>query len=603
MKNIFKIIVTVLSTILLNQTLHAQAGSLDSSFGDGGLVLQNTYNGGGFSIIMPNNNILVVGEYQGICFDCFNPDGSYNESFGHGGRFSIGLGGKLISSDSKAFALLADGRIACAGKYFPGGGTDIGIIVCFQDGRLDSSFGVNGFSALHIDNLNFCTGLVVQPDGKIVISGDVQKSEYDYHNTFIARYRTDGSLDPDFGDEGIVLTHYANATTTNSLIIRPDGKLVRGSNYDMYDDHSAYMLESFNPDGSIDAGFGDNGTAKFIFGQGQGGGWNNLMYMMALQPDGKIVCTGETGQNDDEVMALCRFNEDGTVDNAFGDDGGKIVPYQNTTVISYDLCFQSDGKILTIAGAYTVPFTGIIIFRYTSDGQLDPSFGENGISSVYCDTADLSANDIHCLSDGKILTTGELSKYGPLIIRTLLARFNNDNVLTTHFKNVKAVENKEGISISWQTLNESNTQSYTIERSGNAQDYRDIANIPAKGQTENSYNYTDKNPLAGDNYYRIRENARNGTVSYSQTLKVNFIQSGVLSLYPNPAKSTVTVKGLDKNSASVIKIMDMQGREISTQHFDKVSTATLNIRSLAQGAYFVQITQGEKVVRLKMVKE
>ncbi|MBS1729630.1 MAG: T9SS type A sorting domain-containing protein, partial [Bacteroidetes bacterium] len=139
--------------------------------------------------------------------------------------------------------------------------------------------------------------------------------------------------------------------------------------------------------------------------------------------------------------------------------------------------------------------------------------------------------------------------------------------------------------------------------SGNAQDYRDIANIPAKGQTENSYNYTDKNPLAGDNYYRIRENARNGTVSYSQTLKVNFIQSGVLSLYPNPAKNTVTVKGLDKNSASVIKIMDMQGREISSQHFDRVSTATLNIRNLAQSAYFVQITQGEKVVRLKMVKE
>ncbi|MBS1730247.1 MAG: T9SS type A sorting domain-containing protein, partial [Bacteroidetes bacterium] len=470
--------------------------------------------------------------------------------------------------------------------------------------RLDSSFGVNGFSSLHINIFNFCTGLVVQPDGKIVISGYVQKSEYDNHNTFIARYRTDGSLDPDFGDEGIVLTHYANATTTNSLIIRPDGKLVRGSTYNIYDAHSAYMLESFNPDGSIDAGFGDNGTAKFIFGQGQGGSWNNLMFGMALQPDGKIVCTGETGQNEDEVMGLCRFNEDGTVDNAFGDDGGKIVTYENTYVDSKDLCFQPDGKIITIATPYTsFPHKGFLLIRYTSDGQLDPGFGENGISSIYDDTAILSTSSVHYLNTGKIFTSGSLLTYNQQITRTMFARFNNDNVLATHFKNVKAVENKEGISISWQTLNESNTQSYTIERSGNAQDYRDIANIPAKGQTENSYNYTDKNPLAGDNYYRIRENARNGTVSYSQTLKVNFIQSGVLSLYPNPAKSTVTVKGLDKNSASVIKILDMQGREISSQHFDKVSTATLNIRSLAQGAYFIQITQGEKVVRLKMVKE
>ncbi|MEO8116636.1 MAG: T9SS type A sorting domain-containing protein, partial [Bacteroidota bacterium] len=74
-------------------------------------------------------------------------------------------------------------------------------------------------------------------------------------------------------------------------------------------------------------------------------------------------------------------------------------------------------------------------------------------------------------------------------------------------------------------------------------------------------------------------------------------------LYPNPAKNTVTVKGLNKNIPATIKITDMQGREISSQNFTQSNSATLNIRALAQGTYFVQVEQEGKMVRLKLIKE
>ena len=142
-----------------------------------------------------------------------------------------------------------------------------------------------------------------------------------------------------------------------------------------------------------------------------------------------------------------------------------------------------------------------------------------------------------------------------------------------------------------------------MERSNNAKDYVGISTIPAKHAAGNSYSYTDKNPLYGDNYYRIKENAANGSFTYSQTLKVVFENGNKISLYPNPAKNTVTIKGLNKNATAFIKITDMNGREISKFNFSNTSIATLSIRALAQGSYFILVEQNGKVTKLRMVKE
>ncbi|MFZ1798709.1 MAG: T9SS type A sorting domain-containing protein, partial [Chitinophagaceae bacterium] len=126
--------------------------------------------------------------------------------------------------------------------------------------------------------------------------------------------------------------------------------------------------------------------------------------------------------------------------------------------------------------------------------------------------------------------------------------------------------------------------------------------VPAKGVASN-YSYTDKHPLSGTSYYRIRENAANGSNTFSLVVKVVFNDNGIISLYPNPAKNIVTIKGLNKNTTATIRITDMNGREISKQNFTQSSTATLNIRALAQGSYFVLVEENGKVTKLRIVKE
>ncbi len=600
MKTIIKIISAFLFLIMYCERIQAQAGTPDISFGTNGIVIVNAWLHNDYSIIQPDGKIVVASETPGFTLDRFLPDGHYDSSFGVNGHLYYAIGSKIYGQEfPNSLALQPDGKIICSIRYFPGNDhRDLGIIRCTPDGRIDSSFGINGIDTLELDKLMYATGLVVQPDGKIVVSGDVLRNEYDEKRTYLCRLMPDGGLDTSFGEGGVVITHYNYATSSNSLILRPDGKLVRGCNFDLYGGYSPFMLESFNPDGSRDSSFGTNGTAKFVFGQGSM--LYNYMYAMALQADGKIVCTGISGDDDKILMAVCRFDADGSVDETFGDGGGTITPYQDfKNIYTYSIDIQPDGKILTCGDVFgTTNFDSpLLVCRYTENGQLDPGFGENGISANLNDNFILGARTVHYLQSGKILVTGANSNYD-----ILLMRFNGDNILATHFKNVKAVQDKTGVTISWETLNESGTKSYSIERSSNATEFVNIATVPAKGGTENKYSYTDQHPLQGIAYYRIKENALNGTATYSNTLKVIF-ESNTLALYPNPAKSTLTITGLNKLYTATIRITDIHGREILQQKITNSSELTLTLRALAQGSYFVLIEQNGKVDKLRFIKE
>ncbi|MEO7210127.1 MAG: T9SS type A sorting domain-containing protein [Chitinophagaceae bacterium] len=591
----------MITIIFCNQKIYAQAGTLDQTFGDGGTIVVEKSFFGGRSLIQQDGKIIFVSGANVL--DRFNPDGTYDQSFGKHGRTTLYFRGKFFTSNNR-FILQPDGKIVGIGEYYPEGDKVFsGVFRCNPDGSIDSSFGVNGLDSVEIENQAYSSGIILQPDGKIVVSGTAEKEEYDDRRNFIYRLMSNGGLDASFGEGGIVVNKHVYNINAVALIMRPDGRLVIGNTYYSNDSHPSYELESFNQDGSVDNSFGVKGIAKFIFGENQAGDWYSNMNEMAIQEDGKIVCVGTTG-NKRFFMALCRFNENGTIDAGFGDNGGIIPNLENVDGSNNDgIDFQPDGKILACGSAnIAYSFSEIVISRYTQNGQLDTNFGNKGFTIITKDSSNVGTRSIHYLSSGKILATGQLTHYLQSMTAIIMVRLNGDNVLAANFKDVKAAQNNDAITITWQTLNESGTKSFTVERSSNANDYVGINTVPAKGVASN-YSYTDKNPLVGTNYYRIRENAINGTDTFSPVVKVVFNDNGVISLYPNPAKITVTVKGLNKNINTIIKITDMQGREISSQNFTQSSSATLNIRALAQGTYFVQVAQQDKIVRLKLIKE
>ncbi len=592
MKNLIKTCMLLLTSLSCS-LLQAQVGYLDPTFGDNGIVVQKRLGITEGLALLPDGKILVCGgagpDYY---MDRFNSDGSNDLTFGVNGRVELNVENK--EAHCKDIAVQPDGKIILVGSIFKNAiDFDIGIVRCKQDGSLDSSFGLNGLVRVDLMTYDYGNSVVLQPDGKILVTGTSGNSIYKW-DLFVIRVNSDGSLDSAFAGTGIIQQHFQVRIEVSSIILQSDNKILMGGTYSMMGGHPEFMVERFYPDGTVDSNFGENGIAKFKFGEGQIAGWLNQLTDIALQSDGKIVCAGQAGY-DLPSMAICRFNADGNVDVEFGNGGGIYYEYYGHWSELFSVLVQTDGKILATGGAF-VQGGPLLLLRFDTDGSLDSSFATGGIQATYYGE-NAYGDEVSLLPDQKILVAGGADE-GYI----LLARYNGDNILATHFKNVKAVQDKTGVTISWETLNESGTKSYSIERSSNATEFASIATVPAKGGSENKYSYTDQHPLQGIAYYRIKENALNGTATYSNTLKIIF-ESNKVSLYPNPAKNTLTITGLNKVYTATIRITDIHGREILQQKTNNNSELTLTIRALAQGSYFVLIEQNGKVDKLRFIKE
>src|SRR5918999_4008327 len=100
-----------------------------------------------------------------------------------------------------------------------------GVPVGAVEGELDLSFNGEGFVVTHIDEVDRIDDIVIQPDGKIVAVGHTgfdRRSDGAHLRVMVARYNFDGSLDPYFGNGGIVITDVGPSMRDMSVALQPD---------------------------------------------------------------------------------------------------------------------------------------------------------------------------------------------------------------------------------------------------------------------------------------------------------------------------------------------------------------------------------------------
>ncbi len=248
----------------------------------------------------------------------------------------------------------------------------------------------------------------------------------------ISAFAAPGDLDPTFGQGGIMVTSFTELPTWDyprSIQVQPDGKIVvcgeiRASVGDPFDGNVATMsffIARYNPNGGLDTSFGTNGKVIAPINSGDEFVGNEI----ALQPDGKILAVGVSGTGYD--IAVNRYNSDGTLDPSFG-TGGRIVTNVGTiNSQAIGVSIQQDGKILVVGSAASDPFNGGLgLVRYNPNGSLDNGFGEGG--KVITDFVDgASPLSIMYRPDGKIVVAGHGTG------NFALARYNRDGSLDTDF--------------------------------------------------------------------------------------------------------------------------------------------------------------------------
>jgi len=145
------------------------------------------------------------------------------------------------------------------------------------------------------------------------------------------------------------------------------------------------------------------------------------------------------------------------------------------------------------------------------------------------------------------------------------------------------------IALKWKTATEINNSHFTIQKSVNGYPFSNIGSVKAIGSGANSYEFTDKNPTNGINYYRLQTIDKDGSSNYSKVVSVNFSNNQAFSIIPNPARDFTNIQFSQTVEKATILVYDINGKAVLSQSLSNANGFKLNTQSLINGVYEIKI--------------
>jgi uncharacterized delta-60 repeat protein len=408
---VFNVVILLFTPILAS----AQAGQLDTTFANGGIFEAPTAKSATNAVAIQSDGKIVVagiGDFNSTFNDMLyrlNTNGTLDTTFGSGGIVNIlppgGQGNGFFG-----LALQPDGKIVAVAAGF----LSVVVVRFEPNGALDTTFGSGGFSPSvslgAINSFPSSGGLTLESNGRIVVVAGVGS----FGPSLMARFTSGGQLDSSFGTGGLVSLEYGNPTQVAAqsggkifVTFGESGALV----FSPVPMAQAGAITRYNSNGAVDTTFAAAGTAASVASASA----------LLLQSDGKIVVAGAitsklaaAGSANDVGFGIVRYNPTGSLDGTFGTGGVAITDFGPANPLSgpFAVALQSNGDIVAagLAGTTTsgsLSSAGFGLSRYTSAGQLDITFGNDGIVVTTIASGQESfVNSLAIQSDGKIVVTG-----------------------------------------------------------------------------------------------------------------------------------------------------------------------------------------------------
>jgi uncharacterized delta-60 repeat protein len=236
-----------------------------------------------------------------------------------------------------------------------------------------------------------------------------------------------GDLVAGFGSGGKVITDFSgNIDVAAAVAAYPDGRIVLVGSSQSTENYldTDIALARYNPDGSLDQTFGNGGLVTTDLNE-----YENAR-AVAIQPNGKIVVAGSISRsNRTNDFVVIRYNEDGTLDSSFGQDGVVTTDFSNTMDFAEDMAIAPNGEIVVAGTIYwSIPQSDFAIARYKSNGDLDETFGSGGKVTVGLESAHETLAAMVLNPKGEIVLAGETNTPQPEVLNIDLAlvRLNRD---------------------------------------------------------------------------------------------------------------------------------------------------------------------------------
>ena len=312
----------------------------------------------------------------------------------------------------------------------------------------DSSFSGDGRATIAVADYNLAAlAVAIAPDGKIVVAGEGTSrtgSPADWAIA-VARFLPDGTPDPSFGADGLVVTQtstlggppLARKSGATGVVVLPDRRIVIAgytTSPEGFSFRADLQVVRYTESGELDTTFGEgDGMAIAPFTERAYG------IGLALGPGGTLVTVGQLQADGSSTgWGVARFTAAGVPDATFSGDGVDVVdvhPNEYETVEA--VAVQQDGSI--VAAGWSLMDESdhdpvVVLTRHDTHGALDPQFDADG-RAIIDGIADAAAFAVAIQPDGKIVVGGFASSNSMVVRLTaggaLDTAFGTGGVTTT----------------------------------------------------------------------------------------------------------------------------------------------------------------------------
>lgn len=337
----------------------------------------------------------------GVTQPAFAAAGGLDPTFGNGGK---------VLTTNLSVGVVNDAVLQSNGDIVVGGSS--GLIRYLPNGHVDTSFGAHGLAQTSFS----VNGLAIEPNGEFLAAGGSGNGDFT-----VVRFTASGTLDPAFGNGGVVNTPFpqaADGAVADAVLMEPNGDILAGGqalvpgtmrNVPVV---ALGALARYHPNGTLDTSFGDGGIVQST---ARIGNITNLgidaagdifvlpahaEFSSAGQLDSSVTPAAITASSHGGFSAFLptgqsliantaqigrvaeaqvrRFNADGSVDPAFNNPPfsytGTLIGHQSPEAIAV----QPDGKVVVVGS----DFAGASVFgvaRLNPSGSLDSGFGNAGV--------------------------------------------------------------------------------------------------------------------------------------------------------------------------------------------------------------------------------
>lgn len=208
--------------------------------------------------------------------------------------------------------------------------------------------------------------------------------------------------------------------------------------------------------------------------------------------------------------------------------------------------------------------------------------------------------DLLTLMDMKNTNNGELNNFALSGgTSNFIAQFASITPLPLLWLNYSATKMNNTSLLEWSTAAEKNTKNFIIKHSLDGVIWTDIANLKAKGMTNeasNNYSYVHQNPNNGANYYKIQQTDIDGRTSFSTTKTLYFDKANKSFAMNNPVLNGTIEMNI--NEESEIRLYNIEGK-LMLQSIASPGLTLINVDAFASGIYFLKVGQHSEKISIQ----